>query len=1596
MNKLKKYIAAFMILTMLMSVFVQIPVFAAEDYSDYTAPEERTDNLIAKNTNLNLYKAINTEVVKVDAGATSSEVNYTYIGDGSGGNKWSNFSFYGTEGTWAKSTDSGAGGTSGFNGYYPEGPESFVVEMKLRNAAPEVATDPEFTFSVFTARTEGITDKQIVPVTATDGWQTVKTIFHTDAASPTSMWIALGYGGATSSVYPAIGTSIALYKPSLYVAVEKAHDITVTGSANVASGESTELKAQVVNQIGLTGSLTQDFTWIALNADRSAEVDGFTFTEGTDGAVTVNVAEGVPTGKYVMLARSNVYSGFQKGVAITVLGSDSLNDYIPGDKPMNMVPNPDSSDNFTYINSYNADISMHDGTYFSWTEKAVGADASWGAVPTYLAKSYGERLTSTFTSGTKYVVSARLKNDTTLTRPDMQFAVGYINVLLGTADVKNSEYETKTIYFTAPRDMNGLAIGLLGKEDRTSLTDLGTVTMDLSGGGSMYIAEEIAYDITLESEDAPDIFEGGESFKLDAAIVNQLGQKGTIAQTDFEWYALNADKTKIASDLSLNLSEDGTSAQVTLADDIKEGTYCIVARSTTYDNMIKTYRIPVGVVEESAPDNEYSINTEVDSSVLLHGEAMHAKASVADDSGIFTWQVLDSSCAPYNGDFELEISEDTCEATFVAGDKLPAGTYYLAVCETGYDITKLINFRVVNDGISYYVSPEGNDYGTGTISSPFATIERARQAVSQIKNKDDYKFIEVVLRGGDYRFAQTLDFDSGDSGTAVTPVTYRAYEGETPVIKGSVMLDTSKFREAMSADVVSRLHPDADGKVFVTSLTEQGLGDEDVFDMSQSIATLYSLAEGYELNSLFADGREQTLSQWPNERTYATRGDAIVDETYVDENGKNVNVSTSFYYTDAEPDRWIDAKNWYIGAFIPYDYSYARLTVESVDNQNKILKVHAPSNRKSFNFTNNFSKRWKAFNLLEEIDVPGEYCIDSENKLLYYYPGIALDDSALEIAVMFDDLISVDGASNITFSGITFTQTNGVAIKMTDVDNVDVADCTFDSIGGRAIYIRGSGKAQTDKDHWQRQMTDGSYNIDITGCTFFNLANTAINMTGGNVDTLTPSNNVIENNLISGFSLKTLSSSDGAIALGGCGITVRGNNISCSPGKAIQIMGNDHVIEYNEIYDVMREVQDAGAIYQGQNALARGTVIRYNYLHDMRPTDAITDDSAQVAIYLDDCQQDLTIENNIIKNVKIDFNSNGAGAFTFSGNTSVDVDKSWNLLNHNLTSGYTVTESFEGSLDWIKAQLFDTELYYERYPELEEFLENGKNPKRFTVVNDNITVNTGKTNIELQDILYASRSGNDEVTDNTYSLFVDPHNQDYRIKSGSGYAKDTRLTQSFDIDKIGLGREFILSEYSSPFGQIYPKAASKVAYKDSGVKFIWEPALGANEYKLIIASDANMQTVVHEETVRVNYCTVDTLESGKTYYWAVVAANTSREIPAQWYSTDAACSFTLADFEHALSLTDATMDISEASICVGATVTNNMVSDNTDFTVYFAAYSGEKLCGVQDYAVSVSLGQSVNVKHDFELEGADAVNCVKIFVWAKDSVIPVREARILK
>ena len=77
-----------------------------------------------------------------------------------------------------------------------------------------------------------------------------------------------------------------------------------------------------------------------------------------------------------------------------------------------------------------------------------------------------------------------------------------------------------------------------------------------------------------------------------------------------------------------------------------------------------------------------------------------------------------------------------------------------------------------------YVSQNGSDENDGSKDKPFATPERAVEAVRTLIADGLNKPVTVYFHAGDYRI-ENINFTEADSGTAEYPVTYKAYgDGE--------------------------------------------------------------------------------------------------------------------------------------------------------------------------------------------------------------------------------------------------------------------------------------------------------------------------------------------------------------------------------------------------------------------------------------------------------------------------------------------------------------------------------------------------------------------------------------------------------------------------------------------------------------------------------------------------------------------------------------------------------------------------------------------------------------------------------------------------
>ncbi len=785
-----------------------------------------------------------------------------------------------------------------------------------------------------------------------------------------------------------------------------------------------------------------------------------------------------------------------------------------------------------------------------------------------------------------------------------------------------------------------------------------------------------------------------------------------------------------------------------------------------------------------------------------------------------------------------------------------------AFAENADAVDNLITSAPSGDIVRIYVSDaDGNDGAEGNIDSPVKTIEEAKKRAQGI-DKSTTK-VEIIIRGGHYRFLTPMHFGAEDSGTKENPVVYKAYEGEKVYFKASVPLDMSKAERITDEATLARIKDDIEDKVFKLDLAAQGYPKDKLFE--PYVCGMYGMDQSNdeEMNYIYFDGEEQMFASFPNDRGYAYWEKTIDDRTIqIKEN--NI-------------DNWTDISNAWLQSFYTYDYSVCRHSLSEVNADKKTITVvpNAGVEMKGY-----YSKRWRVYNILEEMDIPGEFYLDQNNAMLYFFPPKYISDSTLEMSVG-TKIINGAEVDNVYFEGIEFSQTRSSAVYLIDIDNVDFYNCRFIDVGTRGIYINGSTPALSEGSHWQKTRKNGSYNVNIKGCDFVNTGASAIRLVGGgDVDTITPSNNVIEDCFFHRVSNRSFWDS---IWLAGCGDEVKNCLFSNNPHQAIRMAGSELRVNHNEIHDILRENDDAGAVYGGMHAIWRGWDVSYNYIHDLKSIQTMVY-NATLGIYNDDGQEGNYDHHNILVNMKTGINSNHAGAIDLKYNTFVDVRYPFNLIaNANRESAVSNYLSFyESDFEKALADIPDKDLFFSRYPELKKHIIDRVNPKHFTDAVDNFATNLEMYKVSEQDAKYATVERNVEATG--YDMFVDPENQDYRLKADSIYAIENPELLSeanFDIDTIGLQRDMKFDSEHSPFYLTYPQNGQK-AVNAAEVRFAWQKAFGADKYKLIVAEDAEFKNIVVDEIVYNSTQNITTLNPNKIYYWKVYAVNNSREFGNEW------------------------------------------------------------------------------------------------------------------
>jgi len=572
---------------------------------------------------------------------------------------------------------------------------------------------------------------------------------------------------------------------------------------------------------------------------------------------------------------------------------------------------------------------------------------------------------------------------------------------------------------------------------------------------------------------------------------------------------------------------------------------------------------------------------------------------------------------------------------------------------------------------AFFVSPQGNDAGPGTQSQPFRTLEAARDAVRAAEPDGP---TVVWLRQGVYERARPFALTAEDSGSDGKGVVYRAWPGETVRIVGGKGI--KNWRPVSDEAVLGRLVSEARGQVYQADLKALDLHD-------------YGQVKGGGLE-LFFDDEPMTLARWPNEGFVRIVG--LVEPDTVNVRGTKGSKTGKFMYEGDRPKRWAGEKDVWVHGYWFWDWSDERHQVEAIDVEKRIISVAPPYHGYGYRV----GQWFYAMNILAELDTPGEWYLDRETGVLYFWPPRPIAKGRAVVSVL-ETLVTLTGASHVTIRGVTFEAARGTGIVMSGCEHALIAGCVLRNVGGRAVQIAGG-------------TADG-----VVACDIYGTGSGGISLRGGQRSSLTPGGHFADNNHIHHYGRWNRMYTP-AIALGGVGNRATHNRIHDAPHMAVSFGGNDHVIEFNEIYDVCLESNDAGAIYAGRDWTMRGTVIRHNYLHEITGFR----DRGCVGVYLDDMFCGTQIYGNLFYRVTRAAFIGGGRDCTIENNIFVDCRPALHIDARAMNwASYHVETTMT---DRLKAMPYTSELWRQRYRRLVNILADEPAAPKGNLVARNIFV----------------------------------------------------------------------------------------------------------------------------------------------------------------------------------------------------------------------------------------------------------------------------------
>ncbi len=718
----------------------------------------------------------------------------------------------------------------------------------------------------------------------------------------------------------------------------------------------------------------------------------------------------------------------------------------------------------------------------------------------------------------------------------------------------------------------------------------------------------------------------------------------------------------------------------------------------------------------------------------------------------------------------------------------------------------------LGESSTFYVSPSGSDDNSGAANSPFKSLHRAQEAVRKRK-KSSSRPIKVLIREGTYYLQRPLSFLSEDSGKRDEQVVYSGYPGERVTISGGRNLSCNWI-------------PYKDG-VMMTPVPS-----------------------GLEFTQLFVNGKRQIRARYPNYDPSDPGKSGYLQATGpIPPDAKNPNAGPDddmkystqaprgilFDPTTFTTRRWANSGEAEIHIFQAAYWGNLQWKIKNIDFGSNSIWFGEGGQQIGAKWSSdpevlNKHSRFFIENVFEELDAPGEWYLDQQKNILYYYPeqGTDLRNALVEVPVL-DQAIQFSGTQQdpvqyVSVQGFRVAHTANTYLKSYEVPslsdwaihrggavfaegtrNCSIEACWFDAVGGNGIFV----------NNYNRQFS-------VVGCKITDAGDSAICFVGdlektNGTQRAFPYECQARNNLVRdcGFYGKQIA---GVYISRAKRITASHNLIYNMPRAAICIgdgTWGGHIVEYNHTHDTVRETSDHGPL----NAWGRDRGWALAQSHGSYTVDR----SLDVWEALVDAMESVIVRNNFFNEKSgwgLDLDD-GATNYEIYNNISVGgvsmklregayrkvYNNIWYLAkaapcfhvgnNYNHDQYFNnITVMDPGSTMWPAGWPWWPQMFFSVIapPAVGPWLEKIDNNcfycsgAEFQAVVDQLRSEEGRRNAKHYNLEEWRKLGFDEHSIFADPLFVDPDRHNFNVRPESPALKVG--FQNFDMGKWGLTEDF--------------------------------------------------------------------------------------------------------------------------------------------------------------------------------------------------------------